>query len=357
MQLIFLYGCVCVSCFYVVLLCFFSLFNRKFMSSLFSCFLSPAKPAPLKNCTLRPYTSTATTTLLVSNLTTIYGYHNVKELNYINSNNAGSHHYGSTAADHLSEMVGDAAVPVVPIVQNSNNGGGRKILSSSSSSSEMQFNLMEQDNNKSKNDRKIIVNKREVNNNDNNSKSRDRSDNYHQRDTDIYRSHVYNSDNNNENNLSERMKNTTNYDDDGESEKITTKQMRIVNRIIRNEVPLKYNNNDNNFNNVNSNKNNDKSGGGSDGGIYAAALTQHLNQHHNYHDPFDTASTTYETRQSSSSPTTMELECIAGYDGGLPQHFILEAYDSRTRKLRLNVTSAYTDVPLFRFDLSGKLIK
>lgn len=282
----------------------------------------------------------------------------MKELNYINSNNqAGSHHYGSTAADHLSEMVGDAAVPVVPIVQNSNNGGGRKILSSSSSSSEMQFNLMEQDNNKSKNDRKIIVNKREVNNNDNNSKSRDRSDNYHQRDTDIYRSHVYNSDNNNENNLSERMKNTTNYDDDGESEKITTKQMRIVNRIIRNEVPLKYNNNDNNFNNVNSNKNNDKSGGGSDSGAYAAALTQHLNQHHNYHDPFDTASTTYETRQSSSSPTTMELECIAGYDGGLPQHFILEAYDSRTRKLRLNVTSAYTDVPLFRFDLSGKLIK
>lgn len=62
----------------------------------------------------------------------------------------------------------------------------------------------------------------------------------------------------------------------------------------------------------------------------------------------------YETRQSAS---TMELECIAGYDGGLPQQFVLEAYDSRTKKLRLNVTSAYTDVPLFRFDLSGKLIK
>lgn len=60
----------------------------------------------------------------------------------------------------------------------------------------------------------------------------------------------------------------------------------------------------------------------------------------------------YETRQSAS---TMELECIAGYDGGLPQQFVLEAYDSRTKKLRLNVTSTFTDVPLFRFDLSGKL--
>ncbi|XP_058467810.1 uncharacterized protein LOC131440502 isoform X2 [Malaya genurostris] len=51
-------------------------------------------------------------------------------------------------------------------------------------------------------------------------------------------------------------------------------------------------------------------------------------------------------------PTTMELECVAGYDGGLPQHFFLEAYDSRTRKLRLNITSALNDVPLFRIDLS-----
>ncbi|XP_062702021.1 uncharacterized protein LOC115257156 isoform X3 [Aedes albopictus] len=54
----------------------------------------------------------------------------------------------------------------------------------------------------------------------------------------------------------------------------------------------------------------------------------------------------------SSAPTTMELECVAGYDGGLPQHFFLEAYDSRTRKLRLNITSALSDVPLFRIDLS-----
>lgn len=58
--------------------------------------------------------------------------------------------------------------------------------------------------------------------------------------------------------------------------------------------------------------------------------------------------------ESVEVPTTMELECVAGYDGGLPQHFFLEAYDSRTRKLRLNITSALNDVPLFRIDLSGR---
>lgn len=57
---------------------------------------------------------------------------------------------------------------------------------------------------------------------------------------------------------------------------------------------------------------------------------------------------------ASEVPTTLELECVAGYDGGLPQHFFLEAYDSRTRKLRLNITSALSDVPLFRIDLSGE---
>ncbi|XP_055695967.1 uncharacterized protein LOC129797437 isoform X2 [Lutzomyia longipalpis] len=53
-----------------------------------------------------------------------------------------------------------------------------------------------------------------------------------------------------------------------------------------------------------------------------------------------------------TAPTAMELECVAGYDGGLPQFFILEAYDSRTKKLRLNVSSAFVDIPLFRIDLA-----
>lgn len=55
-----------------------------------------------------------------------------------------------------------------------------------------------------------------------------------------------------------------------------------------------------------------------------------------------------------SNPTVMELECVAGYDGGLTQHFILEAYDSKSNKLRLNITSSFSDIPLFRIDLSGE---
>ncbi|KAM7363048.1 sidestep III isoform 2-T2 [Cochliomyia hominivorax] len=50
--------------------------------------------------------------------------------------------------------------------------------------------------------------------------------------------------------------------------------------------------------------------------------------------------------------STMELECMPGYDGGLQQQFFLEAYDSKTKKLRLNTSSTYADVPIFRIDLS-----
>ncbi|XP_055848282.1 uncharacterized protein LOC129913564 isoform X2 [Episyrphus balteatus] len=50
--------------------------------------------------------------------------------------------------------------------------------------------------------------------------------------------------------------------------------------------------------------------------------------------------------------STMELECLPGYDGGLQQQFFLEAYDSKTKKLRLNTTSTYSDAPIFRIDLT-----
>lgn len=43
---------------------------------------------------------------------------------------------------------------------------------------------------------------------------------------------------------------------------------------------------------------------------------------------------------------------MAGYDGGLPQRFVLEAYESRTMELRLNMSS---DSPLFRLDLNDLL--
>ncbi|XP_017848372.1 uncharacterized protein LOC108603787 [Drosophila busckii] len=50
--------------------------------------------------------------------------------------------------------------------------------------------------------------------------------------------------------------------------------------------------------------------------------------------------------------STMELECMPGYDGGLQQQFYLEAYDSKTKKLRLNMSSTYVDMPVFRIDLT-----
>lgn len=51
----------------------------------------------------------------------------------------------------------------------------------------------------------------------------------------------------------------------------------------------------------------------------------------------------------------MEVECRAGYDGGLPQRFILEAYDPFTMRLRLNLSSSNADYPLFRVEL-GELL-
>jgi hypothetical protein len=64
------------------------------------------------------------------------------------------------------------------------------------------------------------------------------------------------------------------------------------------------------------------------------------NNHVQYQELYDTAS-------------IIELECIAGYDGGLPQHFQLEGYDVKSQKIRLNLTSIYHDLPLFRVDLTG----
>ncbi|KAG5873698.1 hypothetical protein JTB14_000873 [Gonioctena quinquepunctata] len=54
------------------------------------------------------------------------------------------------------------------------------------------------------------------------------------------------------------------------------------------------------------------------------------------------------TNQTSE---TVEVECKAGYDGGLPQRFLLEAYDAKSMRLRLNFTLAETEWPLFRLDL------
>jgi hypothetical protein len=107
------------------------------------------------------------------------------------------------------------------------------------------------------------------------------------------------------------------------------------------------------------------------GGEQLAYLRSSTSTVSKYHMPSAMGPNSYNSHSSSSGgnnpyantvhtetveqPTLMELECIAGYDGGLPQYFFLEAYDSRTRKLRLNITSALNDVPLFRIDLAGRL--
>ncbi|ETN61505.1 hypothetical protein AND_006833 [Anopheles darlingi] len=105
--------------------------------------------------------------------------------------------------------------------------------------------------------------------------------------------------------------------------------------------------------------------GGSSGGHSASYSGNHHHQqqqqqHHHFIDQSpmgggnggNGGATSGAASAADSMPTMMELECVAGYDGGLPQHFFLEAYDSRTRKLRLNITSALNDVPLFRIDLT-----
>lgn len=58
---------------------------------------------------------------------------------------------------------------------------------------------------------------------------------------------------------------------------------------------------------------------------------------------------------TNHSADALEVECRAGYDGGLPQRFTLEAYDSYTMRLRFNLTSSYIEVPFFRFELADLL--
>ncbi|XP_063218435.1 nephrin-like [Bacillus rossius redtenbacheri] len=53
------------------------------------------------------------------------------------------------------------------------------------------------------------------------------------------------------------------------------------------------------------------------------------------------------------STDALDVECLAGYDGGLPQSFVLEAYESRTMRLRLNATAPRR--PFFRVELDDLL--
>lgn len=324
--------------------------KQDFFSSFLSSLHTTAKPAPLKNCTLKPFAVTATTTLFISNLTTVYGYHNGRgELNFINSASLNKH-----------QMLDDNHLIPVDYIgtrsgTTSNNYKQQPTENSGSSSytanrmlilsSEMQLNLLENDN-KSQADGKIVA-KRDVaiktekhhqdnmlnNNNNNNNLNNNNND-----------SNVVSSVNINQSvNMKMKQQNFNRSKATG-----TTNNDEIRQQPLPQPQPYKYHMNMENsaasLYDFGSNNNGKSSSSSNHNG----------------------GASSYEARQSSSSPSstsgvgsgshssTMELECIAGYDGGLPQHFILEAYDSRTKRLRLNVTSAYTDIPLFRFDLSGK---
>lgn len=60
--------------------------------------------------------------------------------------------------------------------------------------------------------------------------------------------------------------------------------------------------------------------------------------------PFPVKNCTLSNQTSSS----VEVFCLPGFDGGLPQHFLLELYSSNSAVPRFNITS-YTE-PYFFLD-------
>lgn len=50
----------------------------------------------------------------------------------------------------------------------------------------------------------------------------------------------------------------------------------------------------------------------------------------------------------NSSSELMVVECIAGYDGGLPQSFHLEALESGSQRLHVNISRSQS--PIFRIE-------
>jgi len=47
----------------------------------------------------------------------------------------------------------------------------------------------------------------------------------------------------------------------------------------------------------------------------------------------------YNCTLTNQTTESLSVECTAGFDGGQPQHFLLEVYDQHTRMLQANVTS------------------
>ncbi|XP_060522405.1 synaptogenesis protein syg-2-like isoform X2 [Cylas formicarius] len=58
---------------------------------------------------------------------------------------------------------------------------------------------------------------------------------------------------------------------------------------------------------------------------------------------------------NNQSADTVEVQCKAGYDGGVPQQFVLEAYEAHSMRLRINQTILDSENPVFHLDL-GELL-
>ncbi|XP_065167834.1 hemicentin-1-like isoform X2 [Atheta coriaria] len=76
--------------------------------------------------------------------------------------------------------------------------------------------------------------------------------------------------------------------------------------------------------------------------------------------PSPLSNCTLRAATNHSGGDALEVECRAGYDGGLPQRFVLEAYDPYTMRMRLNLTANGNtgggDYPVFRLELSELLV-
>lgn len=294
---------------------------------------STAKPAPLRNCTLRPYSSPSSiaTTAFLSNST-------------FNAPPSSSSSYSSHYASN----------------QIANGGQHLKELNYISSEYVKDKNLLDDRRKKSTSSNTHQHHQQERNsyNGKNMSLLNPRYENQQQHLPQQQQQHKNNT-------------NSINFSDNKSNDRYKSNLKSLKRHATRNESVREAKSSVNDTKHVNFNKR--KAGGASpEKNQYSAeqptfAYLRSSTTVSKYHMPSAINSNSFNNHNSNSNnpyansvhtetveqPTLMELECIAGYDGGLPQYFFLEAYDSRTRKLRLNITSALNDVPLFRIDLAG----
>ncbi|KAG4067835.1 hypothetical protein HA402_010521, partial [Bradysia odoriphaga] len=268
-----------------------------------------AKPAPLRNCTLRPYLTTLSPTLNSSNSMTTHSHQNFKELNYINTEYVKDRNVSNATK---REFMPNGSRRIIR--GNPDNDSRNVYANKDSVKSNLSYMTWMRDNNQR-------ISKRQISSVNTNGRigdgmQQELQNNERQRNTNYI---------NNDGNLTGRG--------GGGGDGGGVLDSAAINIVAVDDKNKKDVTND-------GEKNEPMFAFLHAESMLAAAPSLIQNNNNNNIDQFD------------SPPTAMELQCVAGYDGGLPQYFILEAYDSRTKKLRLNITSAFSDLPLFRIDLS-----